>query len=413
MLASIFKPVQRVVKKNSSRALEKALEAAKTIKKIENEHFKGQTIAFEPEKGKTVSDYFQTQLDQQLLKIRYHLGSFRLSNFFLDRRNYPRDQEAELLQKLEFIELVLRRYRDRPNRANIINTSVIRESDEPQDGEDPTTVHKNLIMGIPKLPKAKNGEHSSLMEAMSQIRRELSPEYENEVIEEIRIQRQEKKIALRWLLVLILVPLFVQVTSRHLLFEPLLDHYRDLNPTKIEISEEVSERFLEEFNYTKEALEVAELVGVITPEKKQEKLQEMAEEVYEQVGYRSLDALKNIAADFLSLLTFIALLVLGKEQLNCVRRFIDRTFRSLNDLVKVYIFILVTDLFVGFHSAEGWEVILESVAAHFGLPESENLVYLFIATVPVIMDSTFKLWIFTYLTRYSPTSVAIYEKMNQ
>jgi len=410
MLVSIFKPLQRLSKKANSRALEKALEAAKIIKNLENEHFQGKAIAFDPEKGKTVSDYFHNQLDQLLLKIRYHLGSFRVSGFLLNPQQYTPEQEKEILTKLDFIESVLERYRDRPNTANIIDTSVVNDSTD--SVPDSNTATKNLILGIPKIAK-KGRENNSLIDAMSQIRQELSPEYEDQVIEKIRNQRKEKKIAIRWILILLLVPLLVQVISRNLIFEPLFDIYRDRFPAQVKISEKVSERFLQEYSKKKEGLEIAELMGMISGEEKQEKLKEIASEVYREAGYRSLDAYKNIVSDSLSFGVFIFLAIIGRQQLIYIRMFIDRIFRSLNDLAKVYLFILLTDMFVGFHSAEGWAVILEGISNHFGIPEYPNLISLFIATVPVVLDSTFKLWIFTYLTRSSPTSVAIYEKMNQ
>jgi hypothetical protein len=410
MLVSIFKPLQRLSKKANSRALEKALEAAKIIKNIENEHFQGKAIAFDPEKGKTVSDYFQNQLDQLLLKIRYHLGSFRVSGYLLNTQQYTPEQERETLTKLDFIESVLQRYRDRPNTGNIIDTSVVNESADSLP--DQNTATKNLILGIPRVAK-KGRENNSLIDAMSQIRQELSPEYENKVIENIRNQRKEKKIAIRWILILIIVPLLVQIISRNFIFEPLFDIYRDRFPAQVKISEKVSERFLEEYHKQKDSLEIGELMGMISGEEKQEKLKEIASEVYQEAGYRSLDAYKNIASDSLSFGVFVFLAIIGRQQLIYIRMFIDRIFRSLNDLSKVYLFILLTDMFVGFHSAEGWAVILEGISNHFGIPEYPNLISLFIATVPVIMDSTFKLWIFTYLTRSSPTSVAIYEKMNQ
>jgi len=410
MLISIFRPLQKLSKKANSRALEKALEAAKTIKKIENEEFQGEAIAFDPQKGKTVSDYFQNRLERLLLTIRYHLSVFRGSSFLLNPEQYSKEQEKEILEKLEFIESVLKRYRDRPNSANLVETEVVRES--PQS-LDQNTITKNLIIGIPKLSRGKNGEHSSLIEAMSQIGKELTPEYENEIIENIRNQRKQKKIAIRWLVLLIIIPLLVQIVARNFIFEPILNHYRDLFPTQVEISEEISDRFLAEYSHKKEVLEVGELLGLVSTDTKQEKLKEIATEAYEQAGYRSLDAYKNIAADLLSLITFVFLAVIGRRQLVFIRYFLDRTFRSLNDITKVYLLILLTDLFVGFHSAEGWEVILLGIGNHFGLSENHNLIYIFIATVPVILDSTFKLWIFNYLTRSSPTSVAIYEKMNQ
>jgi CemA family len=69
-------------------------------------------------------------------------------------------------------------------------------------------------------------------------------------------------------------------------------------------------------------------------------------------------------------------------------------------------------MFVGFHSAEGWEVSLEGIGHHFGLPESKLFIYTFIAIVPVMLDSVIKFWIFTYFTRYSAAGSAIYERMN-
>ena len=57
-------------------------------------------------------------------------------------------------------------------------------------------------------------------------------------------------------------------------------------------------------------------------------------------------------------------------------------------------------------------MILEGVSRHFGLPESKVFINGFIATVPVFIDACIKFWIFSYLTRYSPSASAIYERMN-
>ncbi|MFM8299381.1 MAG: proton extrusion protein PcxA, partial [Microcystis aeruginosa] len=72
-----------------------------------------------------------------------------------------------------------------------------------------------------------------------------------------------------------------------------------------------------------------------------------------------------------------------------------------------------TDIFVGFHSPHGWEVILEGLSRHFGLPENRQFNFLFIATFPVILDTVLKYWIFRYLNRISPSAVATYRNMNE
>ena len=71
-----------------------------------------------------------------------------------------------------------------------------------------------------------------------------------------------------------------------------------------------------------------------------------------------------------------------------------------------------TDIFVGFHSTHGWEVVLENGLRHFGLPENHDLIFLFIATFPVVLDTVFKYWIFRYLNQVSPSAVATYHEMN-
>lgn len=91
----------------------------------------------------------------------------------------------------------------------------------------------------------------------------------------------------------------------------------------------------------------------------------------------------------------------------------DQLIYGLSDSAKAFIIILFTDIFVGFHSPHGWEVLLEGVSKHFGLPASRDFVFLFIATFPVILDTIFKYWIFRYLNRVSPSAVATYKNMNE
>jgi hypothetical protein len=71
------------------------------------------------------------------------------------------------------------------------------------------------------------------------------------------------------------------------------------------------------------------------------------------------------------------------------------------------------NIFVGFHSPHGWEVILEEISAHFGIAANHNAIFLFIATFPVILDTVFKYWIFRYLNQISPSAVATLKNMNE
>ena len=57
-------------------------------------------------------------------------------------------------------------------------------------------------------------------------------------------------------------------------------------------------------------------------------------------------------------------------------------------------------------------MLLEGIADHFGLASSESFINLFIATFPVVLATIFKYWIFRYLNRVSPSSVATLKGMN-
>lgn len=96
-----------------------------------------------------------------------------------------------------------------------------------------------------------------------------------------------------------------------------------------------------------------------------------------------------------------------------VQTLLNEIIYGLSDRAKAFILILFTDIFVGFHPPHAWEVILETLASHLGIPADRNAIFLFIATFPVILDSTFKYWIFRYLNQISPSAVATLKNMNE
>ena len=111
-------------------------------------------------------------------------------------------------------------------------------------------------------------------------------------------------------------------------------------------------------------------------------------------------------------MAFVVVCLVSRDQLRVLRGFLDEAIYGLSDSAKAFAIILFTDIFVGYHSPEGWTVLLDGIAHHFGLPTQENFILLFIATFPVILATIFKYWIFRYLNRVSPSSVATLKGMN-
>jgi len=452
-----FDRVNQWLNRRQLRVLEEAYQAAQTIKALEDQYFGGGKIVYTPDRSKTVVDYVQSLRDRQLLKVRINLTQLRLSSFLLNRQ--PRLEtapeptletsaseagspgstsdpvlEAEVLEKLRFIDSVIRKYRtaevDQEPLIQVSPTSAAMPADAATATHplDATTTNPDKHSGAKLTNPARNPSkierfktdlprlnRPGFFGGGFSIGRELNPDYEQQVLQEIRLRRKQDSIALRWVLILLLVPLAIQILSKNLVFEPILGDYSDKYPNRIELSRKIQEEFFAEFSEFKEGLEIQELLGAIpelTEAERRTQLEDKAVELWRESREHALNGLKNVLADMTALLGFVGIVYFNRNKLAAIRIFSNRTFLGLSDPAKVFLFILVTDMFVGFHSAEGWEVILESVAHHFGLPESKAAINTFIATVPVIIDSCIKFWIFSYLTRYSPSASAIYERMN-
>ncbi|GAB4460235.1 MAG: hypothetical protein OHK0037_07090 [Elainellaceae cyanobacterium] len=520
--------INRWLVQNQLRSLDEAYRGALQIQELERQYFGGDRIAFRADLSKTVFDYVKTKRDRQLLRVRANLARFRLTSFLQNadaasEASVPTAQEQQILEKLGFIELVVGKYRDLDDALD----QMVAEAESA-----PTADATLAASGFDKLPKnlrtnpgkalspkpliptrsgGMNGSDSILNRLSSigkELGKELSPLSEQEVVTELRLRRKHNRIALRWLAVLLLMPLLTQILVKNLVFEPLFGSYSDRHPSAVELSTEIEEEFLAEFSEYREALEIQRLLknyqppaaepsqgsfwqrkrsffnqalenktltrssvglsavspnrppteaaplldgrspgiapgpsiapgmahgspsrGIIvttdlpdSPELRtdieeeareyEQALQEKAVELWREAREKQLDGLKNVLADLTSILMLVALVYFGRDRLRLLGAFTNRTFLTLSDPAKVFLFILVTDIFVGFHSAEGWEVVLEGVFRHFGLPESKVFINGFIATVPVFIDSCIKFWIFSYLTRYSPSASAIYERMN-
>lgn len=151
----------------------------------------------------------------------------------------------------------------------------------------------------------------------------------------------------------------------------------------------------------------------LVPSKKflQEEIQEKTIELAIHYNQESIIALTNLFGDFITFGVVSFLVIWMKPQIIILKSFLTESIYSLSDTTKSFLLILGTDLLVGFHSPRGWEICLELVLRHFGFPENQDFIYLFVATFPVLLDTVFKYWIFRYLNQISPSTVATYHSM--
>lgn len=139
----------------------------------------------------------------------------------------------------------------------------------------------------------------------------------------------------------------------------------------------------------------------------QKKILELAKHYNEE----SIEAVTNFFADVLSFGSLCFLLFRLEIQINITKSFLLEVFFGLDDSKKSLLILFVTDLLVGYHSPNIWELFFQTLFDHYGLPESQTTIFLLVATLPVLLDVLFKYLIFRHLNRASPATVATYHAM--
>ncbi|MFT0796461.1 proton extrusion protein PcxA [Synechococcus sp. H70.1] len=443
MRESVLSSLGQWISNTPLRSLDRAYQAALRIKAIEDRYFQGGSIGSNGSHGQVTSHYFQIQLRQNLRQINLSLAEFRASSIFSrlpdpesdgrsphfpaevkyrgkESENRRQSQDPSILEKLEFIDQVISRYK-RPATPPKPSVTQPKPQEQAESISSTQSIKTNPAQtnltddGVPVASKTALLPRSILSTA-KQILRELSSQAEEELVQEYRSQRTQTLVAVRFLLLLAILPLLVQILSKQFLFGPLVDRLQPQQPTLLALSYEFQERAVSEFDFFREKIEFERALHHQSPEdmdlELKDRLSMKAEELLQKYSRKNSEGLKNILADLLSLAVFGWLVFVGREEIEVLKSFLDRLIYGLSDSAKAFIIILFTDVFVGYHSPHGWEVLLSSLAEHLGLPENRNFIYGFIATFPVFLDTLFKYWIFRYLNRVSPSAVATYHAMN-
>ncbi len=143
----------------------------------------------------------------------------------------------------------------------------------------------------------------------------------------------------------------------------------------------------------------------------QKRLQTKIFELANHYNEESIEAVTNFFADVLSFSSLCFLLFRLEIQINITKSFLLEVFFGLDDSKKSLLILFITDLLVGYHSPNIWELFFQTLFDHYGLPESQTTIFLLVATLPVLLDVLFKYLIFRHLNRASPATVATYHAM--
>ncbi|RCJ22369.1 proton extrusion protein PcxA [Nostoc sp. ATCC 43529] len=415
------------------RSLYEAYDAALKIKEIEDKHFNGNKI--DPGSAmysNSVMDYFESDLNKLLKTAKMRLTEFRVSRWFLNEENQKAADKAGIeflspsfvLERLNFIDGVISKYTTIPEPI-ASQVVLVKPPTPPVDSAitpalPPKIPTKDVENKSDKKPKGKTDTMGvlprSILSTISRLQVELDPNSEEEVIQSFRQAQRRTIISIRFILLLIIVPLLTHQIAKAFVVGPAVDRLKTTEQAQVFLNSEMEEEALGELQRFEERIKFENLISNAPPlstEHLEIELKEKATEIAEEFRKESSNSIKNVFADMFSVVAFIWLMVTSKSSIAVLKDFFDHIVYGLSDSAKAFIIILFTDIFVGFHSPHGWEVLLEGVSRHWGLPANRDFIFLFIATFPVILDTIFKYWIFRYLNRISPSAVATYRNMNE
>ena len=416
------------------RALNDAYKAATIIREIEIEQFSGNKISSESANYSiSVMNYWQSALNTNLNIVKFRLAEFRLSRSLIKLSN------QEILEKLKYIDEIIAKYLqddellassaivtvDTTNNINNTNKTNINNQvsqiERQQVIQPPIKVQTAQDKDVESM-RVKPVSHKSgilprsIGRTFNRLRDDFAPEAEEKYVQNFRVSRRRTQASVKFLVMLAVIPLITHLLTKQFLVSPIVERVRGENNPNIFINSEMEDKALQELKIYERGLKFESFIlkaPTLTPEKIGEQVKEKAIEIAEEFRHKSNNAISNIFADIFSLVAFAVVVATSKREIVILKAFIDDVVYGLSDSAKAFLIILFTDIFVGFHSPHGWEILLEGMAEHLGLPPNRSAIFLFIASFPVVLDTIFKYWIFRYLSRLSPSALATLKEMNE
>lgn len=430
-----FGKLRQWVKRTPDRALDKAYEAALQIRQLEVDRFDGQPVS--ESYGYSGSAYrllkkdltkYLSVIKRQMVAFKASSAIFPIDNTGLLNAPLPDDMPvnqisgpAIFFRKLQLVDETLERYQQ----PSVFPTQSFALSQQLQT-RSPLGLSTTGVIDTVSLPSEETANEGlsnrssvlprSILRTVDRIKQDLDPDAETEVVRNFRLSKTQTTVAITFVLQLVVVPLLVQYLSKNFIIRPIVSEVRKDQQAEVFLNEEMEEEALHKLQQYEERLRFEVLLGK-TPEIGEQEIENRVKQkaffLEDEYRQRSADAVNNVFADAIAVITLALLLTNCKQKVATLKAFIDEIVYGLSDSAKAFLIILFTDIFVGFHSPHGWEILLEGFATHLGLPANRNFIFLFIATFPVILDTVFKYWIFRYLNRISPSAVATYKNMNE
>lgn len=256
----------------------------------------------------------------------------------------------------------------------------------------------------------------SITRTLSRFQSELAGRSYPLIMKEFRIAKYYTLASLQYVFSLLFLPWLTNLICRKLFLESFLENWWNTNQSQIFLNMSQEEQALKRLQDVEELL----WLDIAIAEPSEGYPQDLTAQIHQRTvqladlyNHESLETVIHVFTDFIYLFTLTLLLIFGKKRVAIFNAWIQELFYSLTDTMKAFLILLLTDLFIGFHSPHGWEIAIGDLLEHFGFAHNKYLISCLVSTFPVILDTVIKYWIFRHLNRISPSIVVTYHTMNE
>ncbi|KAJ1698034.1 hypothetical protein LUZ63_006546 [Rhynchospora breviuscula] len=222
---------------------------------------------------------------------------------------------------------------------------------------------------------------------------------DEDLLFEDRVFKYASTNSAKFIAVLILVPWLADFVVHDYVLMPFLDRYVKKVPLAAELLDVRRSQKLQivrELKVEQARFRFEVEIGKAPPLSEEElwwELRQKALEMREELRLENRKAFANIWSDMVYGIVLFLLIYFNEGKVALLKFTGYKLLNNISDTGKAFLIILITDIFLGYHSVSGWEALIEILLERYGLEIDEAAITIFICVVPVVIDALVKLWV--------------------
>ncbi|KAK1316175.1 Chloroplast envelope membrane protein [Acorus calamus] len=263
------------------------------------------------------------------------------------------------------------------------------------------------------------GEIVPIKEFSNGIRDLVFRNYDDELLFEDRVFQYASLNSVKFLAFLVIIPWALDFAVHDYVLMPFLDRYVKTVPLAakmLDVRKSQKLEMVKTLKVDKARFRFEVEIGKSPPLNDEEvwlELRHKAMELRDEWRLENRRAFANIWSDMVYGIVLFILIYFNQSQVALLKFTGYKLINNISDTGKAFLIILITDIFLGYHSASGWQALLEILLERYGFEVDQAAVTIFICFVPVVVDACVKFWLFKFLPRLSPNVANIFREMKR